>query len=273
MYTLQEWLLLADHKIAEIVAQRSSTGVIYLNGTRRWFLNQNKNWADYPKAAGLAQRQLSQLFYDHGFQTLLQPLLGYDLLGRGPDYLKLAVEHGLVELTSQDYRDWYHQNEIQVTFYGNWSAALAALGFGEVVDQLFELIKETGHYTKHKLLWGVFADEGLSRVISMAKAVKRGEELLSRYYGQPVGPVDLIIGSGQPAIWDLPLLDINKASLYFLQAPTFCLDQETLRHILHDHLYQRRNDDEFQDDGAGLEWNRFGVLGIGQRTKKGWTAV
>jgi len=43
----------------------------------------------------------------------------------------------------------------------------------------------------------------------MAKNVNQGEELLWRYYGLAVGPVDLIIGSSQPAIWDLPLLDIK----------------------------------------------------------------
>jgi hypothetical protein len=95
---------------------------------------------------------------------------------------------------------------------------------------------------------------------------------LNRYYGQPVGPIDLIIGSGQPAIWDLPLLDINKASLYFLQAPTFCLSREILRKILYDHLYQRINDDELYDNLPAETWRRVEVLGIGRRTEKGWHA-
>jgi hypothetical protein len=107
----------------------------------------------------------------------------------------------------------------------------------------------------------------------MAKSVSQGKELLNRYYGQPVGPIDLIIGSGQPAIWDLPLLDINKASLYFLQAPTFCLSKDTLRQILYDHLFQRINDDELYNDLATEVWGRAEVLGIGQRTQKGWIAA
>ena len=271
MYTLTEWHQLDDQVVANIVAQKVSTAVIYLNGTRRWFLSQNKNWTDYAKTTSAAHRQLCQLFYDHGIQTLIQPILGYDLLERGYDYLKMAVEQGLAELTKPDYQNWYQQVEIRVTLYGNWSNTLAEMGFSEVVD-LLKLIAETSGYTKHKLLLGAFADEGLDNIVALAKSVSQGEELLNRYYGQPVGPVDLIIGSGQPAIWDLPLLDINKASLYFLQAPTFCLDKEMLRQILYDHLYQRINDDELYNDLTTQEWRRAEVLGIGQRTEKGWSA-
>jgi hypothetical protein len=273
VYTLTEWLQLDDQVVANIVAQRASTAVIYLNGTRRWFLSQNKNWDDYAKTTGLAQQQLSQLFYDHGIQTLIQPLMGYDLLERGHKYLQLAVEQGLAELISKDYRDWYHRTGIRVTFYGNWSATLSSMGFSHVVNLLDELVAETSHYTQHKLLLGLFADEGLDNVVALAKTVSQGSELLNRYYGQPVGAVDLIVGSGQSAIWDLPLLDINKASLYFFQAPTFCLDKEALRHILYDHFYQRINDDELYDNLTVQEWKRARILGIGQRTEKGWTAL
>ncbi|HXV99823.1 MAG TPA: hypothetical protein VEC93_15505 [Anaerolineae bacterium] len=273
MYTLPEWLQLDDQIMANIVAPRAATAAIYLNGTRRWFLSQNKNWADYSKTAGLAQRELSQLFYDHGLQTLIQPLLGYDLLERGQQYLRLAVEQGLAEMATADYRDWYHSLGIRVTFYGNWSATLSKLGFTQVVKLLDELAAETRHYTQRKLLLGLFADESLDNVVALAKHVNQGEELLNQYYGQPVGPVDLIIGSGQPAIWDLPLLDINKASMYFLQAPTFSLDRETLRQILYDHLYQRINDDAIYDDLTTEVWGRAEVLGIGQRTQKGWIAA
>jgi hypothetical protein len=272
VYTLSEWLQLDDQVIAPIVSQKISTTVIYLNGTRRWFLSQSKNWADYVKLTGVAHRQLCQLFYNHGIQTLIQPLMGYDLLERGPDYLKMAVEQGLAELITPDYLNWYRQAQIRVTFYGNWLSTLNDLGFSEIVASL-KLIAETSRYGKHKLLFGAFADEGLDNIVNMAKDVNHGEELLSRYYGQPVGPVDLIIGSGQPAIWDLPLLDINKASLYFFQAPTFCLRQDTLRQILYDHLYQRINDDKLYDNLTTREWQRARVLGVGRRTEKGWVAL
>jgi hypothetical protein len=147
------------------------------------------------------------------------------------------------------------------------------MGFFRVAGLLAEIAQETRHYTKHSLLFGVFADRPWDHFLNLAKRVKGGEELLQRYYGQPVGQVDLIIGSGQPAIWDLPLLDLNKASLYFIQAPTFCLNKETLRHILYDHLYQRLNDDELYANLNIQDWATPEILGLGRRTSKGWTAT
>jgi hypothetical protein len=272
-YTLPEWFQLDDQEITRCVTQKVSTVAVYVNGTRRWFLSQSQEWHHYAKIAGMAQRRLSQLLYDHGIQTLIQPMLGYDLLERGPEYLELAIEEGLAELGSQDYRDWYRRSQIKVTFYGNWTVALSELGFGKITDLLKDVMAETSHYHKHRLLLGIFADEGLDNIVTLAQSVRQGEELIARYYGQPVAPVNLVIGSGQPAIWDLPLLDINKASLYFLQAPTFFLERQTLRRILYDHLYQRINDDELYDNLSTKIWKEPHVLGLGQRTEKGWLAA
>lgn len=274
MYSLQEWLRIDDQQIAGIIRQKVSTAVLFINGTRRWFMSQNVDWANYSQITGDAQRRVSQLMYEHGVQTLIQPVLGYDLIDRGPEYLKLAIEQGLAELAAdEDFREWYHKTQIRVSLYGNWAAALTDLGFAKVANLLNELIAETGHYTRYRLLLGVFADEGLDNIVSLARTVNRGKELLTRYYGQPVEPINLIIGSGQPAIWDLPLLDINKASLYFLQSPTFCLDRDILRRILYDHLYERVNDDELNDSLHGQTWGDAKVFGIGRRTRNGWVAT
>jgi hypothetical protein len=272
-YDLQEWLHLDESEIANVVAQKISTVAVYLNGTRRWFLSQNKNWANYASLTGKAQRELSQLLYDHGVYALIQPLMGYDLSERGYDYIKLAVDQGLAELAGKDYQDWYQEAGIKLTIYGNWSTILTEMGFLRVVDLLHDLIEKTSHNTKHSLLLGVFADDPLDHIVALAKNIEYGEDLLKAYYRQPVGSVDLVIGSGQPAIWDIPLLNINKASLYFMQAPTFCLNKEALRLILYDHLYQRINDDDLYDTLTAEDWRKFKILGIGQRSEKGWIAI
>ncbi len=268
--TLQEWLLLDNREVARVVDQKILTAVIYLNGTRRWFTSQSHDWADYSRLSGQAQRNLSQLLYDHGVSTLIQPLMGYDLLTRGQDYLAMAVEQGLGELASQDYQSWYHQNQVRLSLFGNWWAVLNEMGFSGTAERLQAVMAETQSYTKRWLMLGLFADEPLDRLMGLARQSSGGQDWLARYYGLAVKPVDLIIGSGQPAIWDLPLLDINKASLYFLQAPTFCLTKETLRHILYDHLYERINDDELYDNIPAQGWHNAAVLGLGQRTRKGW---
>lgn len=273
MYTLPEWLRLSDDQVRRAVSRQVSTAVIYLNGTRRWFLSQSSNWADYPKLTSQAQRILNQHFFDYGIETLIQPVLGYDLVSRGSDYMKFAIEQGLGALTSSTSREWYHQNQIRVTFYGAWLAALLEHNFTDVVKALQNVTVETENYTKHKLLFGIFSDEGLQRIVVLAQQVESEEMLLEAYYGQSVSPIDLIIGSGQPAIWDLPLLNVNQASMYFLQAPTFCLTRPALRKILYDHLYQRRNDDDLYENLSSDSWRDFKILGVGRQTYQGWEAV
>jgi hypothetical protein len=267
---LPEWLQLNDQVIAEIVAPRVSTAVIYLNGTRRWFLSQSDKWAVYATITGAAQRRLCELFYAHGIETLIQPLMGYDLLSRGQDYLQMAVAQGLAELTTKSTRTGFAGGDTPDLLRRLVERPIE-MGLPRLQSNSNRL-KRLRSTTQHKLLFGVFADEGLDHIVTMARGASSGEELLQQYYGQPIGPVDLIVGSGQPAIWDLPLLDVNKANLYFLQAPTFCLDKATLRCILHDHLYQRVNDDEPYHNLKLQEWGGFEVLGLGQRTRKGWIA-
>ena len=271
--TFEHWLRLDKEMVSEIVSAKISTATIYLNGTRRWFLTQSQDWDQYAKITGAAQRRISQLFYDHGLKALLQPILGYDLLSRGEAYLKLAVDQGLGELASADFKEWMHREEIRVTFYGNWVDPLTWHGFESMVSTLKQVETETARYTRRQLLFGLFADEGLGRVLDLAKQAESGTGLLEQYYGQVVNGVDLIVGSGQPAIWDIPLLDINKASLYFLQAPTFCLDQLKLRSILYDHLFVRQNDDELYDDLTADVWENAHILGVGEQSRKGWMAV
>ena len=272
MYTLQEWLRLDYQELARVVGSRVTTAVVYLNGTRRWFLSRSRDWSDYSHVTARAQRAVSQLFFEHGIRALVQPLLGYDLLQRGQDYLVMAVEQGLAELGTEAYRNWYRDNSIRVSFYGDWPTVLPRLGFSAIAGLMGDVTEETRRNTAHSLLFGVFADESLRQIVSLAQEDGGGDRLLEKYYGQPVSPVGIIVGAGQPAVWDIPLLNTNQASLYFLQAPTFCLNSHTLRNILYDHLFVRVNDDELYYDLPDDEWREYAVLGLGQFTRKGLVA-
>lgn len=272
MITYQDWLNLDDNQVSGVVGTNVSTAVIYLNGTRRWFLTQSDNWDDYPRLACDAQKNLNQLFYDHGIRTLIQPVLGYDLLSRGSEYMAMCIDNGLGLLTQSDCRAWFQAQQVRVSFYGNWVDTLCEAGYHKMVTAMQDVVDETAHHTKNKLLLGVFADDGLDGIVNLAKTVNSGERLLSQYYGQSVDPVDLVIGSGQPVIWDVPLLDINKASLYFMQAPTFCLNRTKLREILYDILFERVNDDDLITDLSESDWRNYDILGVGQQTSRGWVA-
>lgn len=271
-YPLSDWLTLSCEQIANIGGKNIDTAVLYINGTRRWFRSQCEDWQNYGKLVEEAHRRVSQLCYEHGINTLIQPVLGYDLLTRGAGYLRMAVE-ALGSLVADDYRRWFVENEIQVCFYGNWRSALAETGHREIVGELSRLMKFTRTHGKRRLFIGLFADEGLKRIVDLAHCTCDDGEFLRAYYGAAVGPVNIVIGSGQPAIWDIPLLDINKANLYFMQAPTYFLAEARLREILHDHLYRRRNDDELQEDLDLDDWSDYAILGLGEDTPRGWLAT
>jgi hypothetical protein len=189
VYTLQEWLRLDNQELARVVGSRVATAVVYLNGTRRWFLSHNRDWSDYSHSPARAQRAVSQLFFEHGVRALVQPLLGYDLLQRGQDYLVMAAEQGLAELGTEAYRSWYRDSGIRVSFYGDWPTVLPGLGFSHVARLLAGVAEETRRNTTHSLLFGVFADGSLSQIVSLAQEVEGGDRLLEKYYGQPVSPV------------------------------------------------------------------------------------
>ena len=58
-----------------------------------------------------------------------------------------------------------------------------------------------------------------------------------------------------------------------MQAPTFILTEENLRKILYEHLYERRNDDEVQENLKAEDWEDYSTLGLGKNTSRGWVAM
>jgi hypothetical protein len=269
-----EWFQAADNEIAAYVHSRISVAVLLINGTRRWFLSQYRDWSQYPRASGDAHRRVCQLFYDHGISTLVQPFFGFDLLDRGGEYVEMALRQALAVLSGQYYLDWYEQNRIRVSFYGRWRDTLCSLGYQEVTDTLQMVAHATQQNSERRLLVGLFADRPLDDIVTLARFCDHGQELIELYYGLPLPAIDLIVGSGQPAIWDIPLLSINQASLYFVKVPTFFLTRETLRNILYDHLFERVADDNIMAIPPNYQvWQLDEVLGIGKRTPLGWTAV
>jgi hypothetical protein len=274
MIKKNDWLLLTDREVAAHAQERVSTTLLLINGTRRWFLAQGADWSQYAEATGAAHRRVSQLLYDHGISTLVQPLLGFDLLERGEEYVELAIRQALVVLADQLYTDWYARYGIRVRFYGKWQDTLRSLGYHDVLAKLTTVTRATEKHERRYLLIGLFADRPLDDIVSLAKLCHNGQELIERYYGLPRASIDLIIGSGQPAIWDVPLLDFNRANLYFLKSPTFFLTRESLRQILYDHLFERVPDDNVTSLGSqSQDWELDAVLGIGKRTSLGWIAL
>ncbi len=118
-YSLSDWLALSREEVARSGGKHIATAVLYFNGTRRWFRSQTKDGQLYEEVTQEAHRAVSQLCYEHGMTTLVQPLLGYDLLARGREYMRMAME-AVGCLVTDHYRSWLVENEIQLCLYGDW---------------------------------------------------------------------------------------------------------------------------------------------------------
>jgi tuberculosinol/isotuberculosinol synthase len=258
-----------------------------LNGTRRWFLMEHPEVGDSFHAtyfAAMTARlfELCALFYTHGVDTLISPLLNGRLFtARGAAYTRETL-HGLLHLTTQPAaRRFYAAHDVQVRFFGDYDAVLREHGLAEVADGMAQVMAETAVHRRHRLLWGICAENNPETIADLAVDffTRRGrrpsrDELVTQYYGQHVPPVDIFISSGKPRVFDIPLLSTDTTDLYFTTAPSPYLNEQQLRAILFDHLYARpkKSHDyrEFMaEDWTGLQQfyahRRDVVLGVGTR--------
>lgn len=74
-----------------------------------------------------------------------------------------------------------------------------------------------------------------------AGQVPNRQKLIELYYGEAIEAANLFIGFDKFNPADYPLLEFAEENLYFTAAPSFYLDKNQLRRILHNHLHPRRN--------------------------------
>jgi hypothetical protein len=290
MMELQEFLALPGWRIAELVRAKGNVCGFPVNGTRRWFEIEayRRGWENRPAAylreAFRQYREVFELFFAHGLTTLLCPIMGPDLMERGAAYREMAAE-GLRELAVGSlFQDFYRQHGVRVGFYGDyadWFAGNGMAGLAEAFEQARAMTMNNG---ERRVFFGVFADDPAEQLakISVAfyqstgRAPCRGE-IVERYYGEMVEPVGLFIGSGAPAVFDIPLLLSGSESLYFTVIPSLYLDEGMLRRILYDYLfcrnlledYSRLEQNELNSMAEVTRAQRDRILGVGKRSQDG----
>lgn len=272
---------------------------------------------DYLDRAAESQLRLLRLFFEHGIHTLLTSFYRTSLLPeRLPIYLSLVIKLGLAKLAQPPFLQLYEELGIRVRFYGDYALfdelerlrllepeaaeqdkALAAYLerrgdtawlSRKLTDILAEIVARTAGNKRHLFLGGLFADAPLKAIIQLVDRFKAQHgrlpdrrELVAAYYGEYVGPVDLYIGFDKPHVFDVPLLDLGEADLYFTVAPSPYLTAAQLRRILFDHLFSRQtraddytrlSPDAMEQLRAFYTLNRESVLGLGCRhaTSETW---
>jgi tuberculosinol/isotuberculosinol synthase len=224
------------------------------------------------------------LFFDHGIKTLLTPIFGPELLGRGEAYAQM-IKPGLLWVNeNRDLLEFYKAYDVRVRIYGDTRRYLTGTAYEDVLDSFEDLAQKTAAHQSHRLFFGVCAHDPAESVaeIGLHFHQEHGrlpdkQEIITAYYGEPVDPVDIFIGFDRPAAFDMPLIATGSEDLYFTISPSPYLTQQTLRAILYDHMYSRHVSESY-DKLSAESWktlaefytlNRHHVLGLGKRSADG----
>ena len=278
----ENFLNLPTEEVAKIVrAGGSQVCVFPINGTRRWFMLEHpdqNNAKSYLSITWQRHIELYKLIFDHGFDTLLTPIFGPDLLERGESYRQL-IEPGMLWLAqNQGMLDFYDEYDVRVRIYGDVRQYFINTPYEHILDVFDEITRRTSSHHRHRLFFGICAHDAAETVARNAISfyqehggAPNKRQIVEAYYGEYIGPVSLFIGFDRPTVFDMPLIAIGNEDLYFTASPSLYLDAHTLRKILYDHLYSRRVSEAYTDlspeertsmaDFYSL--NRHQVLGIG----------
>jgi adenosine tuberculosinyltransferase len=297
MITREEFLRLPTEKVAELVrAEGSQTGVLVVDGTRRWFVLEYDQATDsvgdfferYLTVSIRRHVELCAMMFNHGIDTLLTPVFGSELLTRGDEYTKKVGIDGFLQLaTAPTLLDFCKKNEVRVKFYGDYIKFLENSPYSYALDALNEVVEKTKNYTRSRLFFGLFADNSTETIAELCirhfqqtGKVPNRSELIKSYYGEDVEPVSLFIGFGKFCVFDYPLLQTGAENLYFSISPSPYATEKQVRQILFDHLYTRRQPDPdyeslTNDTIANLrkyyQLHRDNALGVGNMELGVWT--
>jgi adenosine tuberculosinyltransferase len=270
---LTTFINFSNEQLAETVRHDGPIVCVFpINGTRRWFLLEHASEtgddpiAVYMDITGKRHLELYRMFFDHGIDTLLTPVFGPDLMDRGEVYLERVGVDGLGRLAEHpDFVRFYDEYQVRVRFYGDYHKILAETPYADLCDRFDAITRRTKNYQKHRLFFGVFANDAAESISNLAiqyfkehGTAPDRKKLIELYYGEPVEPVNFFIGFDKLSAFDMPLVATGSEDLYFTTAPSPYLSNEQLRQILFDHLYNRKTEEPDYPSMAveDVEWMR-----------------
>jgi tuberculosinol/isotuberculosinol synthase len=254
MVDQETFLKLSTLEVAKLVrAAGPQVCVFPVNGTRRWFMLEHaQDVKDDPVQAylditGKEHIKLYKLCFEHGLDTLVNPIFGSTHFMRNNEYMQKIGADGMARLTTHpDFLSFYKNYNVRVHFYGNYRKELAKTPFAYLIDLFDTITKDTTRNNGHRLFYGIFANDATEMIaeLSVQYFQKTGQiptrdELVELYYGEYVEPASLFIGFSKLKVYDYPLLALGKENLYFTVAPSLYLNASQLRMILYDHIYLR----------------------------------
>jgi len=252
MITFERFLQLPAEEVAALVkATGTKVCVFPFNGTRRWFLlehsseNQRELAKDYVEETIKGYIRLYKMLFDHGIETVVAPVFGKNILERGEEYM-MAIGETMTFFTDHpEFISFYKDHDVRVRFYGDYRKELKT-HYPHIVEAFDKGTELTLAHNKHRLLYGVFADDSIQTIAELSIQYYQthnkppgSEELIEMYYGERIEKADMFIGFEKFTVFDYPMLNTGNESLYFTVAPSLYMTTTLLRKILFDHMYLR----------------------------------
>jgi adenosine tuberculosinyltransferase len=145
MMDIEAFLSLPTEEVAQIVHEAGPKVCVFpINGTRRWFMLEYPRMGEnlksgYLDITGCRYIELYKLFFSHGIHTMLIPVFGPDLLGRGENYMK-AIAEGMQRLTLHpDFLEFYRDYQVRVRFYGDYRKFLGSTPYAYLIENFAQI--------------------------------------------------------------------------------------------------------------------------------------
>jgi adenosine tuberculosinyltransferase len=282
-----EFLNLPVEEVANILrAGGSKVCVFPFNGTRSWFLLEygrdfeGDAAQNYVELTTHGYINIYKLVFEHGIDTIVAPVFGGEILNRGDEYMREIGANMSLLATHPAFLEFYESNDIRVHFYGDYRKKLSETPYAYICDMFDEVTRKTAHHTRHRLFYGVWADEYTETIANLSVKhfqetgkVPSRQELIEQYYGEYIERADIFIGFEKFNVFDYPMLGWGEESLYFTVAPSLYMSHKQLRDILYDYLYLRPVQDPdyfsmpmgaFETMRKFYEANRDATFGVGE---------
>ena len=148
--------------------------VFPINGTRRWFTLEhspqpgNDPALAYQDIVGQRYIELYRLLFDHGLDTILNPVFGGELLELGEGYAKMITD-GMARLaTHSAFIDFYREYGVRVRFYGDYRRFFAGTPYAFLSDMFDEVTARTIAHDRRRLFFGVCANDAAETVARLS---------------------------------------------------------------------------------------------------------
>jgi hypothetical protein len=197
-----------------------------------------------------------ELLFSLGIKTVLTPTLYPPNFLRPISYLKQAMEYNHIGLLGSKFKKLYDQYGIKARLYGDYDFAPNAAPYRQSLSKLNQsLILLTPDGDKLLLFGysaGTFTEEVIARSISFNDLKPHPCETDIRMACFPYGPskIDICLTSGCLRVGEIlpPILDGGYTDIYNTHSLMLDIQEKSVRHILFDHLFLRRtNENDFTE--------------------------